>query len=164
MSLENDRVQAGRAVVLAWLQKEVRDAVTGARGVLEPRLEAGERIRAELPDGTAVGHVTIGKAAEYATVTDERALLDWVKHNKPTEIVESVNAAYIEVLKRQVKAHGHAFDEQSGEIIPGIEMSMGSTSYRPTVDATKVPFLRSKLADIVGAGLLELPSAEEKAS
>lgn len=165
MSSQQDRLNAGRVVVLRWLEAEVKDAATSARYILEPQVGEGERIRAELPDGTAVGTVTVGKAGEYATVIDERALLDWVRKNKPTEVVESVNPAYLTRLKDQVKKHGHAFDEATGEIIPGIEMKLGSPSWRPIVDKTQVPLLRSKLADIVGSGLLEIPaSAEERAS
>ena len=158
MSIEEDRINAGRAVVAKWLSDEVRSVVATARQILEPRLEPGERVRAQLPDGTVIGAVTISKAAEIASVTDERALLEWVKQNAPTEIVESVNPAFVEVLKRQAKAHGFAHTPD-GEIIPGVELRTGAASYRPTVDKDAVPALRAKLAELIADGLLELEAS-----
>lgn len=165
MSSQEDRVSAGRAVFVKWLSDEVRAVTAIAREALEPNMEAGERLRAELPDGTPIGTVTIGKAAETASVTDARALLAWVKEHRPTEIVESVNLAYVDQLRREAKVHGHAFDKETGEIIPGIEVVTGSTSYRPTVDATSIPVLRARLAEVIAGGLLEITSApQERAS
>ena len=162
MSAAEDRINAGRAVVLRWLTDEVKEHIAGTRNVLEPRMEPGERIRAELPDGTVIGHVTIGNPSETPTVTDERALLAWVKANKPTEIVESVNPAYVEVLKRQAKAHGHAFDHDTGEVIPGIGLKESAPSYRPTPDKKQVPLLRARLSEVIAGGLLELPASNER--
>lgn len=162
MSVSEDRIMAGRAAFLRWLGDEVFAAKTAVRDAIEPRLEPGERIRAELPDGTVIGAVAIGKPAETPTVTDERALLAWVKANRPSEIVESVNPAFVEVLKRQAKAHGFAFVHDTGEVIPGVGLRTSSPSYRPTVDKDLVPMLRQRLAEIVAGGLFELPAAEEK--
>lgn len=161
MSIHDDRIMAGRATFLHWLSSEVAAAKTDVRSAIEPRLEAGERIRAELPDGTVIGAVAIGKAAETPVVTDERALLAWVKANRPTEVVESVNSAYVEVLKRQAKAHGYAYANETGEVIPGIGLRESSPSYRPTVDKDLIPLLRQRLAEIVAGGLFELPAAEK---
>ncbi|MDP9143664.1 MAG: hypothetical protein M3N43_03045 [Actinomycetota bacterium] len=161
MNPNDDREMAGRAVVARWMSDEIRGLVSGVRENLEPRLEPGERMRAQLPDGTVIGAVTIGKAAETAAVTDERALLAWVKEHRPTEVVESVNPAYVEVLKRQAKAHGFAHTED-GEVIPGVELRTGSASYRPMVDKDAVPLLRSKLAELIAGGLLELPAGDEE--
>lgn len=162
MSTDDDRVMAGRAAFLKWLGDEVFLAKTQVRDAIEPRIEPGERIRAELPDGTVIGAVTIGKAAETPTVTDERALLAWVKENRPTEITESVNTAYVDALKKQVKAHGYAFVPDTGEIIPGIGLKTSTPSYRPTVDRDLIPMLRQRSGELISDGLLELPAAEEE--
>lgn len=164
MSINDDRVMAGRAAFLKWLGDEVFLAKTNVRDAIEPRLEPGERIRAELPDGTVIGAVTIGKAAETPVVTDERALLTWVKANRPTEITESVNAAYVEILKRQAKAHGFAFVHETGEVIPGIGLRTSTPSYRPTVDKDLIPLLRQRSGELISGGLMELPAAEERAA
>ncbi len=161
MNIDDDRIHAGRAVTAKWLSDEIRALTAGAREILEPRLEPGERVRAQLPDGTTIGSVTIGKAAESATVTDARALLAWVKAHAPTEIVESVNPAYVDLLKRRCKTAGYAHDDQ-GEIVPGIELRVGTASYRPMVDPDAVPLLRAKLADLISGGLLELPAGEQR--
>lgn len=161
MSREEDRIIAGRAAALHWFAEEVKKQVGATRAVLTPRVAPGERIGAYLPDGTVIGSVTIGLPATSVVVTDERALLAWVKANKPTEIVQSVNSAFIEFLKTQVRKHGYAFDVTSGEIIPGIELREGSPSYRPTVDKAQLPMLRARLSEIISQALLELP-AERK--
>lgn len=162
MNPNDDREMAGRAVFGKWLSDEVRGLVSVAREQLEPRLEPGERMRAQLPDGTVIGAVTIGKPSETPAVTDERALLAWVKENAPTEIVESVNPAFVEVLKRQAKAHGFAHTED-GTVIPGVELRTGSASYRPTLDKDAVPLLRSKLAELIADGFhLALPASESE--
>jgi hypothetical protein len=161
MVREESRVIAGRAVVARWLSEEVRTLVTGVRNVLEPQMEPGERVTAQLPDGTVIGAVTIGKAAESASVTDQRALLAWVKEHAPTEIVESVNPAYVDALKKRCKATGLAYDDVTGGIIPGIELVTGSSSYRPAVDPTQVPLLRRRIGELLSNGLLELPASDE---
>ena len=160
MSREEDRINAGRAVVIRFLEDEIREAKTTMRNVLEPRMAPGERIPAQLPDGTAIGAVGLSKPRKTPTVTDEKALLEWVKTNRPDEIVESVNPAYIANLKAQVRSHGYAFDRETGEIIPGVEMEIGSPSYSPAPDKDQVPLLRRRLAEIVAGGLLALSPAE----
>lgn len=157
MSIEDDRIDAGRAVVLSWLGRQVRDHSNAVREHLAPKVDPGERITAKLPDGTVIGTVTIGKPAQSPMVVDERALLDWVRENRPDEVVESVRASYVDHLKEQVRKHGHAFDAETGEIIPGIELREGSPSYRPSVDKDAVPVLQARLGEIVGNGLLALP-------
>lgn len=157
---DNPRINAGRAVVGKWLSDEVRALVQASRDVVEPALEPGERVTAQLPDGTVIGSVTRGKPAESATVTDERALLAWVKEHAPSELVTSVNPAFVELLKKRCKTAGYAHDDR-GEIVPGIELRTGSASYRPTVAPEAVPTLRSRLADLVAGGLLELPAPDD---
>lgn len=164
MSTDNPRLDAGRAVLARWLGDEVRALTAATREVVEPQLQPGERVRAELPDGTVIGAVTIGKPAESAVVTDERALLAWVRKNRPTELIEQVNPAYLDQLKRQAKANGDFPVTADGEVIPGIEVRTGSASYRPTVDAAQVPLLRRRLAELVSGGLLELPGTDREAS
>lgn len=155
-----DRTDAGRAVFAQFLRGEVAELIDRVRGVVTDNLSPGERVNATLPDGTVIGTVTIGKPAEAARVTDERALLDWVKSNRPDEIVESVRTSYVDQLKRDAKVHGYPVDKSTGEIIPGVELVEGSPSYRPVVDKGAVPVLRQRLAEIVSQGLLELPGGE----
>lgn len=164
MSREEDRIIAGRAAALHWLADEVATHVTATRALLEPRLEPGERIGAQLPDGTVIGAVTAGIPGRYPTVTDECVLVAWVKAHKPTEIVESIRVSFMKHLKEQVRKHGYAFDVTSGEVIPGIELREGSPSYRPTVDETQLPLLRSRFSEIISQALLELPAPREETS
>lgn len=160
MSTAQDRLLAGRQVFTKVIQADVKAAFDQTRRLLEPLLGADEAIAAELPDGTRVGTVKRSKARKMPAVTDERALLAWVTEHRPDELVQSVNPAYVEYLKSQVREHGHAFDVTTGEIIPGVEMREGSPSYLPQPDPVMVPVLRARLAELIGHGLLALPARE----
>jgi hypothetical protein len=76
-----------------------------ARGLVETTAEGksrGSRVRHDL-----VNHEIVTKP-KPTEVTDEAALLAWVKEHHPTEIVESVNTAFIKtfgVVEGQVPAH-----------------------------------------------------------
>jgi hypothetical protein len=162
--MSSDRIIAGRAAILHWFAEEVEAQAGETRAVLQPLVAPGERLRAELPDGTVIGAVTIGVAGQHPTVTDARALLTWVKAHCPTEIEESVRESFLKHLKAQVRKHGYAFDKVTGEVIPGIELQEGSPSYRPTVDKAQLPLLRSRFSEIIGQVLLELPAKRDEAT
>lgn len=163
LGVDDARTNAGRAVLAKWLAEQSAALVNAARDVVEPSLAPGERITGTLPDGTPIGSVTIGKPAQTASVTDARALLAWVKEHAPTELVVSVNPAYIDQLKKTCKKDGMAHTP-TGEVVPGIELVTGSASYRPTVDPVQEPLIRRRLAELIANGLLELPGPEEAAS
>jgi len=164
MSAQDDRLRAGRAVFARIVADDVAAVVARVREDIEPNLRPGERIAAELPDGTVIGSVTRSKVAQRAAVTDMRALLAWVREHQPDELVQSVNPAYVDALKRQVKVHGKAFDRGTGEVIPGVELVDGSATYRPAPDPDMVPLVLARLAELVGAGLLELPNPETESN
>jgi hypothetical protein len=160
MSSAEDRLLAGRQVFTKVIQDDVKRAFAATRDELEPRLAADEGIAAELPDGTRIGTVKRSKPRRAPTVTDEAALLAWVAEHRPDEIVRSVNPAFVDACKAQIRRHGHAFDPDTGEIIPGIEMLDGAPSYLPQPDPEMVPVVRARFAELLGHGLLQLPSAE----
>lgn len=156
MSSTADRRLAGRQVFTKVILDDVQAAFAGTRERLEPLLDADEGVAAELPDGTRIGTVKRSKARTVAAVTDERALLAWVKAHAPTELVESVNPAYLAALKAQAKRHGHAFHPATMEVIPGIGLRDGAPSYLPQPDPDMVPVVRAQFADLIGRGMLRL--------
>ena len=162
MSSREDRLMAGKQIFAKVLQSDVKTVFDQTKAELESRIDADEAIAAELPDGTRIGTVKRSKPRESATVTDSAALLAWVKEHRPDELVQSVNPAYIEALKLQVKSHGHAFDPTTGEVIPGVEMAFGNPSFLPQPDKNMVPMIQAKLAELIAGGLLALPAGEER--
>ena len=135
-SLDELRQVAARAVVAKALFDELAAVASAARDVIESELNPGNHIDAVLPDGTPIGEVMRSKLAKRAVVTDAAALLAWVKSNRPdeVEVVESVRSSFVNALLADAKARGSfAVDATTGQVIPGIEVVAGSSSYRPVV-------------------------------
>jgi hypothetical protein len=163
VSTPEDKLLAGKQVFVKVVQNDVKAVFDETRAALEPRLDADESVAALLPDGTRIGSVKRSKAKRTPVVTDEAAVLAWVRENRPEEIVESVRPAFVEYLKGQARKHGEAVYEATGEIVPGVEMREGAPSYLPQPDPAMVPVIRQKLAELIGGGLLALPGAEPAA-
>lgn len=164
MSTREERLAAGRQVFVRVVLDDAKACDVDARDRVEPLLAPGEAIAAELPDGARIGSVKRNKPARYPKVVDEMALLDWVRRNRPDELIEIVRPSFVEALKVSCREHGLPVDKTSGEVIPGIELVEGAAAYRPVVDEAARPMLRAKLAELIAGGLLELPSAEEGAT
>lgn len=120
----NDRMReaAARAVVYQIVEQAAKARKDEAKAELA-ELEPGDGISARL-NGVAIGKATMTAGRQKLTVTDERALVEWVRRNHPTEIVESVNPAYLKVLEASGKALGAVIDDQ-GEVVPGVEITVG---------------------------------------
>jgi hypothetical protein len=157
VSTPEDRQLAGRQIFLKIVQDNVRVAYTDTRGQLEPTLAPDEGIAAELPDGTRVGTVKRSKTRKTGAVTDPAAFLAWVLVNRPDEIVQSVGETFTKWAVDQAKKYGEAVDPTTGEIIPGVEQVTGSPSYLPQPSEDAAQIIRARLAELLGAGLLELP-------
>ncbi len=68
-----------------------------------------------------------------AYVSDEPALLDWVKRRHPTEVIETVRDAYERSLLDSAREYGEAVDRTTGEVVPGITVRYGQPyiTFRP---------------------------------
>ncbi len=154
------QVMAGRQVFAAILTDEVAKVTRTVRAELESQVEPDTAVAAKLPDGTRIGKVARSKPATTAKVTDMRALLAWVRANRPDELVESVNPAYVANLTAMAKRHGVAFDESTGEVIPGVEQTTGSAAYRPTATDEGRALVLGRLSELIGDGLLALPRGD----
>lgn len=157
------QITAGRQVFAGILADEVAKLSKAVRAELEPHVEPDTAVAAKLPDGTRIGKVARSKPSTTARVTDERALLAWVKRNHPSEIltVESVNSAYLSKLLGLAKQNGVAYDTATGEVIPGVEQTTGSAAYRPTATDEGRELVLGRLSELIGDGLLALPTAED---
>ncbi len=147
---------AARQIVLRLLADEVAAEIKKCRDELEPKLLAKENVAAQLPDGTVIGQVSRSKPRKTPTVTDAEALLAWVEKNRAEEVVvtKSVRTSFVDALKAQAKEKGWAYDVTTGEIIPGIEMVEGSSSYLPKADEDAGAIVMPQLLDLLAGGIL----------
>ena len=112
-----------------------------------------ERVRVTDVDGTDLGSVSKSKGRISARVTDEAALLEWVKVNHPEHILRQVNATYRDQLLAVAKTGGDPIDPETGELVPGIEIFEGD----PSVSARPTPEAKDRMrALLAGSGLLEI--------
>lgn len=163
MTTEQERLNAGHAVVAKVMSEQIADIVKEVRAVVEPSLEPEEKVSATLPDGTRVGTVSRTKVIQTAAVTDMAAFTEWVLKNRPDEIIHPepfVRASYLEHVKESAKRHGKAIDETTGEIIPGIELRDGTAMFRVTPTDEGREVILTRIKKLMGAEMLALPQGE----
>lgn len=124
----------------------LREVKTQMQEVL---IETGaSRVEATLPDGTKVATISRSTPKPAAVVTDDKALLEWVRtyspHNVTTRLVTEVQPAYITALLAEMTAAGAAViaDKDTGvvEDVPGVEIRATrplTHSVRPTKDGAE---------------------------
>lgn len=116
-----------------------------------------EELKASLPQGDVVagrsGDQILAKASwtegrQSIVTEDPVALLAWVKANRPTEVVESVNPAFV----ASFKVVDRIVIDGQGEPVPGVGVKQGDPfiSVRGTKDA---PFL---VATLLSSGKVTL--------
>lgn len=153
---------AKRVVAAKLVGDEIKNIEKAAKGeLLEQMSDLGVRsLDVEVDDvKLAVISKTAGKLS--AKVTDEAALLKWVKANRPDQLRQVVEDAYVKALLKSAVENGDAVDEETGELIPGIEVAQGTAflSARPTAEA------KDRMRELLnGSGLLELAGGKPDAS
>lgn len=151
------RDTATRLIVMRVLQDRVRTRDAAMRSAAS---SAGFDVAGVRDVGLVgeevIGTVQVTAGSETWNVTDEAALLEWVRANAPTEVeqVERVRPAFLTRLLGDVKA-----GEFSADTVPdGITRRLGSPtlSVKPAPDAAKV--IEQAVADgrIRWADVLEL--------
>lgn len=121
-------------------------------------LDEGDRKTAALGNGTKCGTVTYTKGRVTARVVDDAALLAWVQANHPDEVVSQVRPSFLTALLDDAKKAGAAVSRETGELVPGVEVWMGTPYLSVKPDPAAVP----ALADAIRAGqLLALESGEQ---
>lgn len=131
MNREDLRVTAARLALARVVGDRVREYIATTRDDIEPQLEPGEKVKAVMPDGTVIGNVQRTECSQHVKVNLHQ-LAPWVEKNRPDQIARTIQDAYLTYLMKLCKEHGHAFDEKTGEIIPGIELVEGQSSFRVT--------------------------------
>ncbi len=142
------RELATRLIAIRCIKDKLTQHENTLRATVRAGMEVGDRATCVVDvgdDGTPlpVGTVGLAKAAESWRVVDQAALLEWVKLNRPTEVIttEQVRPAYVTALLAQVKADGGVADD-NGELIevPGVECKLGEPTLqvKPNHDATRL--------------------------
>lgn len=117
--------------------------------------DGADRIRVHDDDGTDLGTVGITRGRWQPRVSDELALLAWVKAGYPHEVTEKIRPAFLSKILGWVKDYKEPITP-TGEVIPGVEISPGKDFL--TVRATDAAAERARIA--LGASLPELTAGE----
>lgn len=157
MTEENPRVSAGRAVVGKVVAEQLAAGNKEVRSLVEPLMEPGEKMKATLPGGMPIGTVQRTEVAKSVSI-NHTELLAWVRKNRPDQIEEQVSPTYVAHLQEMCRKHGVAVDETTGEIIPGVELRDGSSSFRVTPSTEGRAYILQKLRELRDIGILDLPA------
>jgi len=126
---ETNHDLAARMAVLKAITERLKDAKGAADCEIRDTWTPGDRLTAKLPDGTAVGSVTLAKGKTTARLVDEPAYRAWVEATHPEQIetvtITRVDPAYTERLMSAARQLGEAIDGETGSVVPGIKVETG---------------------------------------
>lgn len=174
MSLKD---KATRVAILDTLAKTIADELKHAKADLEiglrtAKAESGTQTIAVDLNGADIGKATLVQPKAAATVTDEAALLAWVrevaKSEVTTRLVTEIRPAWLAQLKKQIEAIGRPewADPETGVIhdVPGIDLVGRTAHTRLTVpDAGKKAIGEAWRSGALLPMLLpELPTAKQE--
>lgn len=155
------REAASRAAVWGVIATAAKARADEAKAELAA-LEVGDTIGARVtwrPPGSnvtiaqLVGKATKTKGRAKLVVTDDAALLAWVARNHPSEVVRSVNPAYLKSVEARAKELGvGAVIDSQGDVIPGLELVEGE----PYVTVRKEKDAEQVVADLLSGGQVTL--------
>jgi hypothetical protein len=119
-----------RYALLKVLVAELATAKSLADCEIRETWRPKDRLSAALPDGTVVAAVTLTSGRTTANVTDAGAYEEWVRATHPEQIetvpeTTRINPDFTERLKSAARKIGTPVDAETGEIVPGIEVTTG---------------------------------------
>lgn len=157
---------AQRITALRVLEGVIKEETEQAKAAaLEAMAAVGaERVRVVDAAGANLGAVSLATGRTTARVTDERALLEWVKRNHPSELVETVRPAFLQALKDSAVAKAEPGDTTAvgpdGEVLPGMEL----VSAQPYVAVRATPEAKERMRGLLASGLLQLTANPREVS
>lgn len=140
-----------RAAVFATIAERANQLKDEARAALSG-IPLGDTLSARHGD-RLLAKASLSKGKSKLVVTDAQRLLEWVKANHPSEVVESVNQAYLTSLTAKAKEVGAVIDSQ-GDIVPGVELVEGL----PTVSVRREKDAMEIVGEMLAGGLISLDS------
>lgn len=141
-----------RAGVFQVVEREAKAAKEEARAELIAALPFGDSVAGRVGDDLLC-KASWSKGSQKVVVTNERAFLAWVKENHPTEIVESVNPAYLTSLKQV----GDVVIDKDGQVADGVEVVTG----KPSLSVRSEKGALELVAKMVAEGLVSLDGLKE---
>lgn len=145
------RDAALRAAVWQTVEAKAKEQKDFARQDLAG-IPVGETVAARW-NGELLAKAAMAKGKTRMVVTNEAALVAWVKAHHPTEIVEAVNKAFLTSLEARAKDLGlGAVIDSQGEVIPGVEIATGD----PVVSVRKEKGAEQLVADMLTSGRITL--------
>lgn len=155
---------ARRITVFRALESIVKEQIDDAKAAALKAMVAdgAERVAARDDAGVKLASVSLSAGRIKARVVNERALLEWVKHNHPTEVVETVRPSYLKALLDSAVAKAESDDDPAvgpdGEVLPGVELTRGQGYVSVLSSAVAKERMRAVLAS---SGLLALPAGSD---
>ena len=143
-----------RAAVWATIAERANALKDEARSELAA-IPVGDTLSARHGD-RLLAKASLSKGKSKLVVTDPQKLLEWVKAHHPSEVVESVNPAYLTALTAKAKEVGAVIDSQ-GDVVPGVELQEGA----PYVTVRKEKDALEIVSDMLAGGLISLESPKE---
>ena len=141
-----------RAGVFQVVEREAKAAKEEARQALIAALPFGDAVAGRYGDDL-VCKASWSKGSRKVVVVDERAFLAWVKEHHPTEVVESVNPAYLASLQTV----GDAVIDKDGVVADGVEVVTG----KPSLTVRSEKGALELVARMVADGLVSLDGLKE---
>ena len=155
---DEHREAAFQAAVWQTIEAKAKQKKDEARARLGD-VPVGETVAGRW-DGQIIAKATMAKGKKRLVVTDDRALLAWVKEHHPTEVVEAVNPAYIKTIEAKAISEGlGAVIDSQGVVIPGVEVQTSD----PTVSVRREPGAEEIIAELFAAGRVSMDGINVKA-
>lgn len=164
------REMALRFALLKVLTDELKKAKAASDCEIRDGWRPGDRLTATLPGNADLGTVTLANGAKKAHLADEAAYEEWVRKVHP-EAIETVpattriNPEFTDRLMAAARKLGVAVDAETGEQVPGIEVTQGDpypmVKLTPEArDAVAAAWTRGNLAALL-PGLLAIEGGEQ---
>ena len=141
-----------RAGVFQVVEREAKSTKDAARQALIDALPFGDTVAGRYGDDILC-KAGWSKGSKKVVVTDERAFVEWVKENHPTEIVESVNPAYLASLKQV----GDVLVDKDGVVADGVEV----VTSKPSLSVRSEKGALELVTQMVADGLVSLDGLKE---
>jgi hypothetical protein len=164
------RELALRFALLKVLTDELKKAKAAADLAVRDGWRPGDRLTATLPGTDDLGTVTLANGKTVARLADEAAYEGWVRKVHPEAIetipaTERINPDFTARLMAAAQKLGVAVDAETGEQVPGIEVTQGDpypmVKLTPEArDAVAAAWTRGNLAALL-PGLLAIEGGEE---
>ena len=147
-----------RAGVFQVVEREAKAAKDAARAELTALLPFGDAVAGRIGD-EVLCKASWSKGSQKIVVVDEQALLAWVKECHPTEIVESVNAAYVKSLKA---VDGVVIDAD-GLPVDGMAIKVGDPSLSMRSEKNALELVQQLISDgrVTLDAIKELATADD---